>query len=139
MIQRCTDQNCDDFRLYGARGIAVCREWADFSVFRSWAIKSGYARGLHIDRRDNSEGYNPANCRWVVPVVNSNNTRANRLLAAFGDLLTMSQWAHDPRCVVSYETLKMRVYAGWPVETAMIIPPMKLRRKQRFAQQGDVA
>jgi len=64
-------------RNYGERGITVCDEWdKSFIPFMEWALKNGYKEGLDIDRRDNSEGYFPWNCRFVGRSMNSRNTRA---------------------------------------------------------------
>lgn len=62
---RCYNPNSVDYPRYGGRGITLCKEWHDFSVFLQWAIKSGYNKKLTIDRRNNDKGYNPKNCRWV--------------------------------------------------------------------------
>ena len=71
---RCYNPNSIDYPRYGGRGITLCKEWHDFSVFLQWAVNSGYNKRLTIDRRNNNKGYNPKNCRWV-----SNNTQcANR-------------------------------------------------------------
>lgn len=76
MKQRCHNPNVKAFRWYGARGISVCSEWLDYSVFREWAHANGYTDELTIDRLDPDQGYSPANCRWVTLQENASRGRA---------------------------------------------------------------
>ena len=79
-VERCTNPFNKNYRLYGGCGVTVCSEWANSYVkFREWALSSGYQRGLWMDRRDNSKGYSPDNCRWVTPQVSVENRRATKL------------------------------------------------------------
>lgn len=76
MRNRCYNQNQKNYPLYGGRGIQVCQEWLDgFEAFYSWAITHGYRDGLTIDRKDNSKGYEPDNCRWVTQAEQIKNRR----------------------------------------------------------------
>lgn len=40
-------------------------------------------------------------------------------LVAFGETKTLSEWAKDPRCVVSRESVRTRLALGWDVERAL--------------------
>jgi len=56
-------------------GLAYYEEWEKFAPFCAWALRNGYKDTLSIDRIDNSKGYYPENCRWVTPLVQSQNRR----------------------------------------------------------------
>ena len=43
----------------------VCREWADFVTFQSWALANGYIEGLCMHRNDNNGPYSPSNCEFM--------------------------------------------------------------------------
>ena len=66
MRQRCRDPKTKCYPRYGGRGISVCREWDDFTKFRSWALEHGWQRGLQVDRIDGDGNYSPDNCRIVT-------------------------------------------------------------------------
>lgn len=70
--ERCYNPNCDSYCHYGARGISVCDEWRnDFAAFEKWAKENGFREDLQIDREDNDGNYEPSNCRFVSPAVNT--------------------------------------------------------------------
>lgn len=120
MKKRCTRPIGVDCERYAKRGISVCEEWEnDFAAFRDWAESHGYEHGLQIDRKDNDGNYEPDNCRFVTPQVNSNNRSSNHFIAAFGETKTLAEWSRDPRCVVTYDCLKRRSRKGWPAEAAL--------------------
>lgn len=76
MKSRCYDKNKPQYKDWGGRGIEVCEEWKnDFMSFYNWAMKSGYKKGLSIDRIDNNGNYEPSNCRFTNRNIQSRNTR----------------------------------------------------------------
>jgi hypothetical protein len=124
MRQRCLDRNCRPYSNYGGRGITICQEWDDFTVFRAWALAHGYQDDLTIERVDNNGNYEPANCVWVPKPEQARNKRNNRLVIAWGQTKSVIEWSEDDRCQVSYDTLWARLMkGGWDVEKALICPP----------------
>ena len=94
MKQRCANPKRAKYPSYGGRGIYVCRAWSDdFSTFCEWALHSGYADDLQLDRIDNAGPYSPENCRWVTVKQNCSNKRSNRSLTIVGITMTVAAWA----------------------------------------------
>lgn len=80
MIDRCYNNQNNNYDSYGGRGITVCKEWQNnIASFIEWAKRSGYRHGLQIDREDNEKGYTPLNCRFVTHTINSRNRRSAKL------------------------------------------------------------
>ena len=62
---------------YVKLNLRYCSEWAEWEVFKVWAIKSGYKKGLSIDRINNDKGYYESNCRWIDSQSQSCNKSTN--------------------------------------------------------------
>lgn len=85
MRSRCYNPKHKSFKDYGGRGIKVCDEWINNpSVFVNWAISNGYKKGLQLDRINNDGNYEPNNCRFVTPKVNTRNRRNTKI--GFSDI-----------------------------------------------------
>lgn len=96
MKQRCNNPSAREYHNYGGRGIKVCDEWEnDFSSFYNWSIGNGYTIGLQLDRINNDENYEPNNCRWVTPIINSNNKRTCVYFEYNGKKLSINQWSRE--------------------------------------------
>jgi len=77
MKDRLFNPHSKDFHNYGGRGISVCEGWLKFLPFYTWA-KDKWRPGLELDREDNDGNYEPDNCRFVSPSINSINKRKLR-------------------------------------------------------------
>lgn len=78
MKSRCNNPRMAQYHDYGGRGITVCDEWSQYAPFEVWALASGYAEELELDRIDNDQGYSPSNCRWVSRKTNQQNSRQSK-------------------------------------------------------------
>lgn len=75
MIYRCTTPSCPEYKAYGAIGITVCLSWLEsFDVFYA-DMREKYKPGKSLDRRDNTLGYSPQNCRWATATMQARNRR----------------------------------------------------------------
>ncbi len=75
MQNRCFNPIGEKWKAYGGRGITVHSDWLEYPIFKDWALKNGYSDELQIDRINNDGNYEPSNCRFVTPKINSNNRR----------------------------------------------------------------
>ena len=53
-----------EYERYVMRGIKVCKRWDKFENFL--ADMGVRPPGLTLDRKHNSKGYSPSNCRWAT-------------------------------------------------------------------------
>lgn len=128
MLSRCEDEDNPQYHDYGGRGIYVCEEWREFNSFYDWCIENDLLSSLQIDRIDNDGPYSPENCQPVTRSQNARNKRNNVHLYAFGESKTMIEWSEDPRCIVEYKTLLMRIRRGWEHEKALVTEMDSTRR-----------
>lgn len=131
MRNRCRESS-EDREHYFDRGITVCERWNSFALF--FADMGPRPTPRHsIDRKNNNLGYQPENCRWATRAEQTNNTRQNVLITAFGETKNRTQWLNDPRCVVSHGTLRGRLARGMDPETAMTAGRMRTGPKRKIA------
>ncbi len=117
---RCTNPNHEAYKHYGARGITVCERWASYENFL--ADMGRRPSEFHsIDRRDNSKGYSPDNCRWATYEEQNNNTRFNRQITIRGVTKTLADWLRFTGGI--REWFKRYEYRGFPEEQALLTAP----------------
>lgn len=120
MISRCNNPNKPDYQYYGERGVRVCDEWMDYSVFQIWSINNGYSNDLTLDRINVNQNYCPENCRWATIKTQQNNKRSNHRLEFNGENHTISEWAEILN--INRTVIKDRLKAGWSVEETLTTP-----------------
>jgi hypothetical protein len=92
MIARCTNPDFNKYHRYGGRGIKVCDRW--LNSFEAFYLDMGSPPSLQhsIDRMDNNQGYETANCRWATATEQANNTSTNRRVKLGGKTKTIAEW-----------------------------------------------
>jgi hypothetical protein len=107
MISRCENPKDISYKNYGGRGIKVCEEWHKYEIFRDWSLSSGYSEKLSLDRIDNDGNYEPSNCRWTTPYIQTRNKRTTRNITVDGITMCIVDWArylNVPRKTISRKT-----------------------------------
>lgn len=116
MKTRCCDVNHKAYLRYGGRGIKVCERWLDSfeNFFEDMGEKPSPRHTL--ERKNNSEGYEPGNCVWATRKAQSRNTRRCRMITCNGVTKTLMQWSEETG--IKYTTLQRRL-GRWSVEKAL--------------------
>lgn len=121
MMRRCLNTKNRNYKDYGGRGITVCEEWKDFTVFfRDMGKRPSPKHSL--DRINNEGNYEPSNCRWATTKQQARNKRNSRVLFVQGESATVPDWAE--RTGLGRSTLKERLRRGWSAEAAVTTPPL---------------
>lgn len=131
MHYRCENKNHSQYKDYGGRGIAVCKEWSmdNAQAFISWAMEHGWKKGLQIDRIDNDKGYSPDNCRIVSRSENCRNKKNNSHVVVNGEEMLLCE-AIERFSVVDRNEFERRYYhRKWPLEKALFQQKRPYRKK----------
>lgn len=134
IITRCTNPNSEHYKHYGARGITVCEDWKDYVQFKKWAKSNGYADDLSIDRKENSKGYFPDNCRWATMKEQERNRTNNHIIEYDGKRHTISEWSE--KFDINVDVLIYRINSGWDISTALTKPVQEYNELIEF--DGEV-
>jgi hypothetical protein len=116
---RCQNPKDPSYQYYGARGIKVCERW-DKSFEAFYQDMGPKPEGKYsIDRYpDNNGNYEPGNCRWATDNEQIYNRRNTLLATIEGVTKPVKKWCEE-LSVVSYQTVRMRIKAGWNPEHAI--------------------
>lgn len=122
MKGRCYNENSEDYKDYGGRGIRVCQEWLDdFMNFYNWAMASGYANNLTIDRIDVNGDYRPENCRWITNEEQQTNKTTTRYIEFNGKRQSLAEWSRELN--IPYHTISQRINRlNWSIEKSLTTP-----------------
>lgn len=125
MVQRCTDPHVKGYDRYGGRGIKVCPRWMQFENFL--ADMGERPTGMSIDRQNNSQGYNPENCRWATAKQQTRNRSVTPQYTHNGVTMSLADWAEHVN--IPYKVLHNRIHTyGWAIAEAFT-RPLRVRVK----------
>jgi len=121
MKDRCLNPANKDFADYVTRG--VCERWLNsFEAF--YEDMGPRPTPKHtLERLDNNLGYSPDNCVWATQTQQAQNKRTTIRITFQGKTLCLAEWSRILN--IGYLTLLGRLRAGWPVEKAFTIRPVK--------------
>lgn len=121
-IQRCQNPKHQQYPDYGGRGLTVDPSWLGPDGYQNFLIDMGRRPTANhsLDRRDNSMGYSPHNCRWALPVEQNRNTRGNVTLTISGQTRVLAEWLEIKQ--LSRRTYYNRIQRGLIPEQALALP-----------------
>ena len=121
---RCFNENTENYKHYGGRGITMCSEWKDsFIAFQEWALTAGYKEGMSIDRINVDGDYSPDNCRWTTSLEQARNKRNSWRITINGENKHATEWCAIYN--VSYGAAYSRKRKGWDDISCVTIPTQK--------------
>lgn len=121
MMQRCHNENNDNYPDYGGRGISVCKQWhGPLGVKRFIAYMGKRPDGMTLDRINNDGNYEPGNVRWATPTTQMNNRRSTRMLTHDGVTRPIADWNRD--LGLSKNGVSERLRKGWSIADAVTVP-----------------
>jgi hypothetical protein len=108
-IRRCEKPTAKEYPAYGGRGIKFCEEWrTSFEAFRDYM--GPRPPNTTLERLDVNGNYEPGNCVWAAPLVQSRNKRASVWLDWEGERLHLAEIA--VRLGITYGAAFMRHKRG---------------------------
>lgn len=131
MKSRCNNPNATGHQYYHDKGITICKEWEEsFEAFVDWSMNNGYAPDLTIDRKDNTKGYSPENCRWTTSKVQNRNTSRVHWVNYHGALMPLTDVAYE--LGVSVSAFRYHLSRGRREEDIINYYESRDKYRQRF-------
>jgi hypothetical protein len=118
MLARCENPKHRKWRWYGGRGITVCEQWHTFTNFL--ADMGERPPGKTLDRKENTLGYFPENCRWATIKQQHRNSTRNRLITFGGITHPLVVWTEITG--LAWVCIRWRLDHGWSIEETLTIP-----------------
>lgn len=134
MLERCYDEEDQNYHNYGGRGIHVCDRWLGKEGLLNFIKDMGNKpKGLELDRINNSGNYEPENCRWVTHMEQSRNKRPNIYVSIFLETQVLkdvcSEWG------LAYRTVHKRHRKGWPMACSLFASKKSFRTPQMIEKR----
>ena len=117
MFARCYNEKHQHYNRYGGRGILVCDEWNDLSVF--YQDMGDRPENASLDRIDNDKGYSKENCRWASIFDQARNRSSSKMVTIDGVTKCAKEWSEDEGATASYASITARLRAGWSPKEAV--------------------
>jgi len=113
---------------YRDRGITVCERW--FNSFEAFFEDMGDRPPRHsLERIENDAGYEPGNCKWVLPLEQVLNRRVTVWVEFRGERIKLAELA--ARAGILRRVFAARLKRGWPIERAVGEPVRRALFRQR--------
>ena len=128
MLRRCSDDNNQDYKNYGGRGIKVCKKWWKFGGFLQ--DMGERPPGLTLDRIDNNNDYCKENCRWATTKEQSRNYRRNKLITINGVTKCLVEWCEIYQKPYKKTWDRINRY-HWTPEEALELTPRRRKTKEK--------
>jgi hypothetical protein len=108
--------------------VSVCERWQN--SFENFLADMGPRPSMahSIDRKDNSRGYEPDNCRWATKTEQSQNRSTTVWIEARGMRLTATDWAR--KTGLTLQTILARKSRGIDDESVVSLPYRAATRKR---------
>jgi hypothetical protein len=118
LFGRCYNENNNDFKNYGGRGILVCDSWHGDDGFWNFINDIGLrpSKKYSLDRIDVNKGYTKENVRWADAKTQAQNKRNGIFVSFNGKTINLAKLARNYG--VRYQSL-------WKLVVVKKIPPEK--------------
>ena len=107
--------------------VTVCTRWSGDDGFTNFYADMGdRAKGMTIERVENSKGYEPSNCVWATQLEQAQNMSQTAHVIINGIDKSISAWCREYG--ISYSTVKQRRQRGIDLIDAITTPLNQAKR-----------